>query len=225
MGMAQLTDTTCIQSRWIALKPTGTNIPIFGLDANLSQELDLVHVLRALLEQNKIQIYNQNIGNNGVREWYEINVQTEIMDFLESQNPQVWAPFFTLYGPQSDIPLTDEYGEPLTVLTEEGFEQYVYPSRDVYFYPTKEVDEIRIKESRVLNSQTNTYEFKPVGLSFYFKGGEYYRGHEAFWVDLNELVKALEGNTNFPWYKPIYEKQYRGFQYMQVSCYDDEIKY
>jgi hypothetical protein len=228
-GMAQLSDTTCIQSRWIALKPTQVNALIFGSDTTLSEDLDLIHVIRVLVEKEELQIYNQKNRVKSNHEWYEIEFQNDIHDYInymsDGDAPSKWAPFFTLYGVQSDMPLTDEYGEPLTRLTAEGFEEYIYPPRDVYYYPTKEVDEIRIKENRVFNEKTKKFEFQPVGLSFYFRGSDYYRGHEAFWVDLVELQKALKNNTNFPWYKSIYEKNYQGFQYMQVSCYDSEIKY
>ena len=101
---------------------------------------------------------------------------------------------------------------------------YVFPESKVYVFPSKECDEIRIKEDRVFNKATKKYEFIPVGLSFYFKGDEFSKGKEKFWVDLNELFNVLNDKNKYPWYNAIVNKKYVGFQYRQVSCYDIEIK-
>ncbi len=226
-GIAQLTDTTCISARWIALSPTEKNATIFGLDSTLAEEADLIRVIQRFVENNELRNYREEKDPNGNHEWYFIDYQKELHNAIDDTNNwDDWRPYFTMYRPQPDIPIVDEFGEPMTMFNPAtGFEEYVYPTREVYYFATKQIDEIRIKEKRILNPSTNQYEFVPVGLSFYFKSDEFYSGYEVFWVDLRELFKIIDEKNKYPWYKTLSKKEYQGFQYMQVSCYNNELRY
>jgi gliding motility associated protien GldN len=54
--------------------------------------------------------------------------------------------YFGTLGPASDVPLTDEFGEPLTKVNAEGITEMVYPPRDTIFYTTKDIVQYRLKE-------------------------------------------------------------------------------
>lgn len=227
IGLGQITDTTCIKSRWIALKAKEINKNIFLLDSTVNENLDLVFTIKRLVESDKVNIYNRNSspnGNSDINSWYYIDYDKEMEENLKDSSIY-WSkdPYFEIIV-NSDYPMVDEYGDDLIVTLPDGTQSYKYPLPDIYIFPSKECDEIRIKEDRIFNDETNEYEFIPVGLSFYFKGSKYWRGHEKFWVDLNELFNALDNKNEFPWYETIINREYEGFQYMQVSCFDDEIK-
>lgn len=227
IAFGQLTDTTCIKTRWLALKKTDVNKDLFLLDSTFNDSLDLVFTIKRLVESDKINIYKQNYSpgsNYDVNSWYYIDYDKEIEENLKD-SLSFWAkdPYFQITV-QSDYPMTDEYGDPMVRTNPDGTQEYLYPPPDIYVFPSKECDEIRIKENRIFNESSNQYDFVAVGLSFYFKGSRYYRGYEKFWVDLEELLSALENKSKYPWYSAIVNKNYQGFQYMQVSCYDDEIK-
>ena len=223
--VGQLTDTTCIASRWIALKPNETNKDIFLLDTNIHQELDLVVVIKDLVERKKIKIYTQNGGPHLLKGWSFIDYNLELEQRMKDSS-MFWIgdPYFQISF-QSGYPMVDEFGNPIIHTEPNGGQSLIYPPPTIYVFPSKECDEIRIKENRVYNEISKKHEYVPVGLSFYFKGNKYIRGHEKFWIDLKELFDALEDKSKFPWYDAITSKRYSGFQYMQVSCYDDEIKY
>lgn len=225
-GISQLTDTTCLKSRWIALKPTAAHADIFCLDSTIETKKDMIRVIQTLVEDGEINLYSQNGGPNGKLSWNYIDYQLEVKkanaDSLFFKNKQ---PYFTMFGPQSDQPLSNDFGEPATRINANGVEEFLYPSREIFYFPTRIIDEIRIKENRVFNKQTKQFEFIPVGFSFYFNGDRYSRGYELFWIDLNELTKAIPKEGQYPWYDAIVNKKYQGFQYMQVSCYDQEVKY
>lgn len=227
LSLGQLTDTTCIQSRWLALKPTDINKDIFLIDSRYNDSLDLVFTIKRLVDSDKINIYNQNSSpgsNSDINSWNFIDYNKELEENIKD-TLDYWAkdPYFQITV-QSDYPMVDEYGNPMLHKNPDGTQEYMYPLPDIYIFPGKECDEIRIKENRIYNESTKKYEFVAVGLSFYFSGSRYYRGHEKFWVDLSELFNALEYKTNYPWYNAIINKSYQGFQYMQVSCYDNEMK-
>ncbi len=223
MSLAQMTDTTCIKYRWIALKPTEVNKDVFLLDSTYGENLDLVFTIKRLVEENKMNIYNQNKGPFGMKGWYYIDYHQEMENKLKD-SISYWGydPYFEIIV-QADMPLVDMYGED-SLYFENGGWSIVYPLPDIFIFPSKICDEIRIKEERVYNDSTKKFEYSPVGLSFYFKGHNYWRGHEKFWVDLRELFEVIEDKSKYPWYEAIVNKNYQGFQYMQVSCYDDEIK-
>jgi hypothetical protein len=224
VAFGQLTDTTCIKSRWIALKPSNINKDIFLLDSTLNDTLDLVFVIKKLVEEKKLKIYTQNSGPHGLKGWYFIDYQKEMEENLKD-SMSFWNtdPYFQITE-HSYYPMVDEYGDPLVVTLPDGTQAIKYPPPNIYVFPSKKCDEIRIKEDWIYNEKTKKYEFVPVGLSFYFKGGKYSRGNEKFWVDLNQLFNAVDMKLNYPWYNALVNKKYQGFQYMQVSCYDDEIK-
>ncbi len=216
--VSQLSDTTCIKYRWISLKPTAENEDIFLLDSNVNNDIDLVHTIKRLVEDRKVFIYDQNTGPFGMEGWYYIDYDKErekMLDDSLSHNK-----YFELKI-RAINPLINVYGQ--DSLDSNG--HYAYPPDRIYVFPARESDEIRIKEERVFNDSLDSYEFIPVGLSFYFEKSENFRGHEKFWVDLKELFENLENPEKYPWYSAIRNKEYQGFQYMQVSCYDKKIKH
>ena len=224
VSFGQLTDTTCVKTRWLALKPTKINEDIFLLGSNYNDSLDLVFTIKNLVDNKNLKIYNQNEGPYGINGWYYIDyakeIETNLKESLKKSNKDN---YFEISFP-SILPIANMYGEDSVITFADGTVQLVYPAPKVYVFPSKECDEIRIKEERTYNKSTMKYEFKPVGLSFYFKGDKYSRGTEKFWVDLNELFSLLDDKNKYPWYNSIKNQKYSGFQYMQVSCYDDEIK-
>ena len=218
-----MTDTTCIQARWIACKPIEANSAMFPFAKDSIEKHDMVRIIKELVESNKMNIYSRNEGFNGTRGWNYIDYNSEIDK--RKKDSLIWDkdPYFEIWV-QSDMPLVDEYGDPVIRNTDDGFQQYVYPPAEVYVFATIECSEIHIKEERFVNDVTNEIEFRPVALSFYFKGSHYSRGGERFWIDLDTFFEALENKESHPWYSLISEKKYQGFQYMQTSCYDLEIK-
>lgn len=189
----------------------------------MNQSLDLVFTIKRLVEAQKLNIYTQNKGQYGTKGWYYISYNEELERNLRDSLIYNKHPYFEI-SYQLDTPLINIYGEDSIVLDDSGNYFLLYPAPIYYVFPARECDEIRIKEERFYNEMTKKYEFKPVGLSFYFKGNNFYRGHEKFWVDLNELFAVLENKKQYPWYNAIISKKYQGFQYMQTSCYDEEIK-
>ena len=219
----QSSDTTCLKSRWLSVKPTIHNKDIFLLDS-IDNSLDLVYTIKKLVDQKQLRIYDQNEGPNGMNNWYYINYEKEIeMNLKQSLKKEGKDPYFEIVS-EAIIPLANSVGEDSVIKNDDGSMSYVFPESKVYVFPSKECDEIRIKEDRVFNKATKKYEFIPVGLSFYFKGDEFSKGKEKFWVDLNELFNVLNDKNKYPWYNAIVNKKYVGFQYRQVSCYDIEIK-
>jgi hypothetical protein len=225
VGIGQMTDTTCIQFRWIALKPTEKNARIFLLDTLYREELDMVNVIKRLTESGSIWLYHRGNEWNLSNKWYPINYQEELENALRDSFSLAHDPFFEI-AQQSDVPLTDDYGDPLVITHPDGSQEFVYPHPEIFVFPAWRADEIRIKEERVWNDASNRVEYRAVGLSFFFRNRHSpSEGFEKFWIDLNQLYENLDNPERYPWYKALRSGDYSGFQYMQVSCFDELIRY
>lgn len=178
-----------------------------------------------MVEAGKLNIYLKTLHPNGREEWSYIDYEEEVDKAKnDTANHQNWRPFFT-FEYLSDIPITDEYGEPLTQLNEEGFEEYVYPGVDVIHYNTFDVDEIRLREVMVFNYDTKVSAFQAKLMCFYFQDYKQDAKYEMFWVDIDELFAALENKEMYPWYLVLKNRTYEGFQFSQLECDGGGRKY
>ena len=86
------------------------------------------------------------------------------------------------------------------------------------------------KSISIYEAETKTTPLRKVNYSDEFvnildmKNGMYQifrkKTNEKFWIDLNKLFLVLKDKEKYPWYNALINKEYKGFQYMQVSCYD-----
>lgn len=224
LSFAQLSDTTCVKYRWIALKPTEINKDIFQLDED--SDKDLVQTIKHMVEFKAINIYSGTDSPYNKGGWYPLNYD-ETLRRNEADSLRKYEntdPYFEIVH-KSYTPLSSIWGEDSIRQEANGDLVVVYPKPRVYTFQAKECDEIRIKEERYFNEITKKFEFRAIGLSFFFNGIYSGSGRELFWVDLKEVFAALEGKERYVWYKPLIEKTYQGFQYMQISFYDDDFRY
>jgi hypothetical protein len=212
VGKGQVSDTTCIQTRWIALKANDANKVLF----DSTKTIELISTIKQLVISQELSLYKMN-DSRGLLKWNWINYNYELQNNLADTTVESKDPYFE-YLYQSDTPLYDENGDPIIILHPDGTETYIYPHLQRTSYTSFDCEEIRIKEERTLNSKTNTYYFKPTGIGFYLGNDKIYGGEEMFWVDLNELFKILKDKEEYPWYDIIVNQKYQGFQYMQTPC-------
>jgi hypothetical protein len=218
---AQLTDTTCIKTRWISVKQNDDNKELFS---NLEDGSNILFFIKKLVESNIMNIYDEDNSYIRKGEWYRIpNVKYEV-------NPQSKDTLYTdsisgrfkIYH-ESTSPLINVYGEDSTIMYDGSTILAVYPPKKYYYINIDEIDEIRIKESRVFDKKIDEFKFIPTGLSFSMNHDGYRK--ELFWVDLNDLLPLLESKGYIKWMEFVKNKKYIGFQYLQSSCYDDKIRY
>lgn len=68
-------------------------------------------------------------------------------------------------GPESDVPLTDEYGDPLERVMDDGSIEYVYPPRDTVWYSSADIVQYRIKEDWFLDKQRSVLDQRIIALA------------------------------------------------------------
>ncbi|PHR31959.1 MAG: gliding motility protein GldN [Fluviicola sp.] len=68
-------------------------------------------------------------------------------------------------GPESDIPLVDEYGEPMLELDENGNESFVYEAPDTVWYNSKDIVEYRLKEDWFFDKQRGEMDVRIIAIA------------------------------------------------------------
>jgi hypothetical protein len=224
VAISQLQDSICVYARWYQLSPTIENFDVFGLDSTLPRTDDFIHVLKKMVEEDNLFLYSEKQTDNGGTEWIYIDYEEEVSIAKNDPNNKVnWQPFFTRLVPEHDIPLTDEFGEPLIKLNDKGFETYVYPDREVTELSTSDINQIIIKETLLFNSITGESDFVATDIGFYLTIDRQTRPNELFWIDFEQLTKNIDTSKTYPWLKSIVNKSYRGFLSKQVSCENLEV--
>ncbi|PIE87097.1 MAG: hypothetical protein CSA03_02470 [Bacteroidetes bacterium] len=133
-------------------------------------------------------------------------------DYLDTSNHII-----TIYV-QSDVCLVDEYGEPLTRIEADGSITILYEEPEVFRINLDELVEIRIREDR---NQEGTFEATEIG---FYTQEKFHIMQELFWVHLNGVMSEVESPNKYRWYTFLQNREYVGFQYKQLSCYDNTIR-
>lgn len=102
------------------------------------------------------------------------------------------------YGAMPDIPLVDEYGEPVTKLDSvSGILMYVYPPRDYMWYEDNDIIKYKLRVSISYNSKgiekkRTIKAIAPVVNEIDEMTGEIMGERELFWLNYDELTPTLK---------------------------------
>lgn len=67
-------------------------------------------------------------------------------------------------GEQSDIPIVNEYGEPV-IVSENGIDSYLYPPRDTVWYMSKDIVQYRLKEDWFFDKERSVLDVRIMGIA------------------------------------------------------------
>ncbi len=200
---AQLTDTTCIKTRWISLKNTSQNNLIFK---NLYSSNTIFNELTELINNGSISVYKEIEGYQNRSK--DANLETDTSAKLKDNN------LHYRLNIQSASPFLNSYGED-SIAKVNGVPHYVYPIANVITFNLNEITEIRIRENRI-EKMKNVFEPDGIGFVTTTNGIE----KEIFWISFSNLTNSITRNENINWCNSIKNKQYSGFQYFQIPCSD-----
>lgn len=68
-------------------------------------------------------------------------------------------------GPESDIPIVNEYGDPLVEMDENGNETFVYEDPDTIWYESKDIVEYRLKEDWFFDKQRGEMDVRIIAIA------------------------------------------------------------
>lgn len=216
-GNAQTSESTCFKTKWRSLKPE-FNPELFDTTFNI------IDSVKKAVYAEKIIIYNEiNDADVIIESKYRTGDWVPIPKLEFKLNPKTKD---TIYRkPISDyfemrveymLPLLNENGEPKVQKDKNGRKSFVYADPEVYSVTMNMIQEIRIREEKILDSLSNEYYFKPVGISFYIINETY--GRELFWMYITDLKSCFVSVENYSWYKILIDKLYQGSNYKLEDC-------
>lgn len=166
-------------------------------------------------EERNLSLYERENDNGKKGVWYPILKNEDKTDFENSTD------LFEIRI-ESIMPLANQFGLDSTIMYVDGTLGIIYPPSKKYSFSIFDLSEIRIKEEMTFNIKKNKYEFQPVAMSFAIvrNGIEC----ELFWIDLNEFFANMKNKNEYEWMQVITKKEYKGFQYRQISCYDSKMR-
>jgi hypothetical protein len=201
-----------VDYRWVSLKNTPQNKRLFSTNEEFTTMTDILQSLAAV---NSLGVNNESRNPpNYEYNWYKVPYIEEKTD-LESISENPMEVEFIL-SDQSTIPLTNEYGDDLTKVNDEGEEEYLYPQPRVFWLSYKYLEEIIVKEDYYYDHLGPEPIISVVGFSFVMK----YPGQEAreiFWIDMNNLSEKIDNLEELNWYNALLERDYEGFNFLQVE--------
>jgi len=96
---------------------------------------------------------------------YPIDPQPGMNFFTDSAFREQLVYYFGTLGPQSDIPLTDEFGEPMVKVGKDGFQEFVYPPRDTIWYTSKDIIQYRLKEDWFFDKERSVLDVRIIAIA------------------------------------------------------------
>ena len=96
---------------------------------------------------------------------YPIAPEPGLNFYTDSNFRESMVYYFGRLGPQSDIPLTDEYGDPLIRTLADGTQEYVYPARDTVWYNSADIVQYRMKEDWFLDKERSVLDVRIIAIA------------------------------------------------------------
>ncbi len=143
-------------------------------------------------------------------------------------------------GPQSDIPLTDEYGDPIIVTLPDGSQEYKYPPRDTIWFNSEDIIQYRLKEDWFLDKERSVLDVRIIAMApVIYKKEEDANGNtsisgtiELFWLYFphcrfvfnNYFVYNDKNDSRWMSYDDLFwKRKFNGVIYKESNIFDREI--
>lgn len=99
------------------------------------------------------------------------------------------------FGPQADVPMVDEYGEPIITTNADGTQEYTYPPRDYMWYRDTDIIKYKLRVRVLLNKKGE--EKKRIiqsiaPITYYIDEGQIAGERILFWLDYQQLKPILK---------------------------------
>lgn len=167
------------------------------------REDNLWTVIHPMIIDGTIQVYfPYNPETFGFGSWddgelrYPVTYPGENETFLSSETVRAdICSLLGLFGPQSDIPLVDEYGDPIIIDLPDGTQCFSYPAPDFNWYTDKNISKYKLRVSVLLNKKGKEKKrvikaICPIADQMRETGETYDK--ELFWLDFEELKPLLK---------------------------------
>lgn len=226
--IAQNTDTFCIKTRYISVKPTEENASLFTFKQKKNKNSLPDVMVRNIYFGGRVK----GIDYSDLGSWCELNSKMTASGSFHTKYQfyiEQITPLKNVFGEDSMIMLIEQnlsHKRDDGIIVYDTVYQYIYPSLDTLNVKSSEISGIRIKEDLVFDEKTYSYTFQPVALGFCVQKNADVE-IELFWVELEELFDKISQNKKYKWADLLQKKLYQGEVYKTISCdqtLNDDIK-
>jgi hypothetical protein len=129
---------------------------------------------------------------------YPVKGENPDDNFLNSENLRNnMAYYLGWFGPMGDVPLVDEFGEPVIVTLDDGTMEYQYPAPDFDWFRDSDLIKYKIRVRIVLNKNGKEKKriieaIAPMTFDLDRDKGEIIGERELLWIDYKELKPMLK---------------------------------
>lgn len=96
---------------------------------------------------------------------YPIDPQQGMNFFTDSAFRDEMTYYLGQLGPQSDIELVDDFGDPIIITLSDGTQTYQYPPRDTTWFQSDDIVQYRIKEDWFLDKQRSVLDQRIIAMA------------------------------------------------------------
>lgn len=211
-----------------------------------NQRVSLWSIIRCNVFAGNLTIFSPYNSNNlfGNRDGDQMKYPVQPIPgrnyYTDSAYREELLYYFGKLGPQNDIPLVDQYGEPL-IQTINGVKSFVYEPRDTMWYTSKDIIQYRIKEDWFFDKERSKLDVRitaiaPVVLEYDFdaNGNKTIVGtKELFWLYFphcryifnNYLLHNEKNDAQMMSFDDLFHKRrFSAIIYKESNVYDRGIE-
>lgn len=172
---------------------------------------------------------------------YPVDPQPGLNFYTDSAFRDEMVTYLGKLGPQSDVPLTDEYGDPQIKTNPDGTQEYVYPPRDTLWFSSKDIVQYRLKEDWFLDKERSVLDVRIIALApVVYKTEEDANGNtsisgmrELFWLYFphcrfvfnNYFVYNDKNDAQWMSFDDLFwKRRFNAVIYKESNTYDREIE-
>lgn len=137
-----------------------------------SERWSLWTIIRKHVMNGDLRVFSPyNPDSYGLAAWdgdqlkYPIDPQPGLNYYTDQNFRDELVYYMGYLGPEPDIPLTGDDGEPLIEIDASGVESYVYPGRDTMWYNSEDIVEYRLKEDWFFDRKRSKLEVRIVAIA------------------------------------------------------------
>lgn len=96
---------------------------------------------------------------------YPVDPEPGLNFFTDSAFRDEMTYYLGELGPQSDIPLTDDYGDPIVITLPDGTQEFKYPPRDTIWFTSKDIIQYRLKEDWFFDKERSIMDVRIIAMA------------------------------------------------------------
>lgn len=172
---------------------------------------------------------------------YPIDPQPGLNFYTDSVFREEMVYYLGRLGAQSDVPLTDEFGDPIIITLPDGTQEYKYPPRDTIWYNSEDIVQYRMKEDWFFDKERSVLDVRIIAIApVVYKKEEDSQGkvtitgmQELFWLYFphcrfvfnNYFVYNDQNDAQWMSFDDLFwKRRFNAVAYKESNTYDRKIE-